>query len=257
MATDVSSSPTPSGPTRDHTFVLVHGAWHGGWCWRFVADRLTALGHRVFTPTLTGLGERRHLLDAVTSLDVPITDIVNLLEAEELEDVVLVGHSFGGLVIAGVADRLPRALRSLVFLDSMLVDNGQAAMDALPRAIVEERLKAIAASGRPLAMPIPSVGAMGIPEDHPRADWVRRRLTPHPLATYRTPFMLRNPVGNGLPRTYVHCVQPSYDPLAPVRERIRSQPGWNWEELASGHDAMVLHPDLLVDLLARLAERAA
>ncbi|CAB3762201.1 alpha/beta fold hydrolase [Paraburkholderia humisilvae] len=257
MPSEAPSSPAPSISEPSHTFVLIHGAWHGGWCWRFVADSLRAQGHRVFTPTLTGQGERHHLLSAATSLDVPITDIENLLEAEELEDVVLVGHSYGGLVAAGVADRRPNALRSLVFLDSLLVENGQAALDILPRDIVEARLKAITASGQPLAMPVPNLGAMGIPEDHPRADWVRRRLTPHPLATYRTPLVLRNPLGNGLPRTYVHCVQPSYEALAPIRERIRSLPGWDWEELASGHDAMVLHPDLLADLLVRLATRAA
>ncbi|CAB3746187.1 alpha/beta fold hydrolase [Paraburkholderia solisilvae] len=257
MNTRTSSSRTHAGSAHGHTFVLIHGASHGGWCWRFVVDTLRAQGHRVFAPTLTGQGERHHLLSAATSLDVPIADIENLLEAEELDDVVLVGHSYGGLVAAGVADRCPAALRSLVFLDSPLVENGECAMDILPREIVEERMKAIAASGQPLAMPVPSVGAMGIPDDHPHADWVRRRLTPHPLATYRTPLTLRHPLGNGLPRTYVHCTQPSYETLARVRERIRSLPGWNWEELASGHDAMVLHPDLLADLLIRIAARAA
>ncbi|MFC0397683.1 alpha/beta fold hydrolase [Paraburkholderia rhizosphaerae] len=257
MSSEASSSHTPSGPDRSHTFVLIHGAWHGGWCWRYVANALRAQGHQVFTPTLTGHGERRHLLSAATSVDVPITDIVNLLEAEELADVVLVGHSYGGLVAAGVADRRPDVLRSLVFLDSLLVESGQAALDILPRDLVEARLKAIAASGQPLLMPVPSVAAMGIPDDHPRADWVRRRLTPHPLATYNTPLVLRYPLGNGLPRTYVHCAQPSYEVLAPVRERIRALPGWHWEELASGHDAMVLDPELLADLLVRLATRDA
>jgi pimeloyl-ACP methyl ester carboxylesterase len=258
MVTEVLSSHTQqSGLAQRHTFVLIHGASHGGWCWRFVVEWLAAQGHRVFAPTLTGLGERHHLLDAVTSLDMPITDVENLLETEELEDVVLVGHSFGGLVAAGVADRRPGALRSLVFLDSLLVDNGQSAMDILPADIVEARMQAINASGRPLEMPVPDVSAMGIPDDHPRAAWVRRRLTPHPLATYRTPLTLRYPLGNGLPCTYVHCVQPSYETLAPVRQWVRSLVGWNWETLASGHDAMVLDPDLLADFLVRLAARSA
>jgi pimeloyl-ACP methyl ester carboxylesterase len=257
MSTALPSSHTQSEPEQSHTFVLIHGASHGGWCWRFVADALRAQGHRVFTPTLTGQGERRHLLNAVTSLDVPITDIENLLEAEELEDVVLVGHSYGGLVASGVADRRPGALRLLVFLDSLLVESGKTAMDILPRHIVEERMARIEESGRPLEMQPPTLSAMGIPDDHPRAAWVRRRVTPHPLATYRTPLTLRNPIGNGLPCTYVHCTQPSYDTLAPVRAWVRSLEGWHWEELASGHDAMVLDPDLLADLLVRLALRTA
>lgn len=239
------------------TFVLIHGAWHGGWCWRFVSERLVARGHRVFTPTLTGQGERRHLVGAVTSLDVAITDIENLIEAEELNDVVLVGHSYGGLVASGVADRKQDALRALVFLDSLLVENGESAFDVLPRTVVDERLAAVSASGQTLAMPVPEgLGGTGIPDDHPLAPWVRRRLTPHPLATYRTPLTLHHPLGNGLPCTYVHCAKPSYDTLAPVRERVRQKSGWGWETLDSGHDAMVLDPDLLVALLERLAAAA-
>ncbi|TDV11461.1 alpha/beta fold hydrolase [Paraburkholderia caballeronis] len=245
---------TPDTRPSPATFVLIHGAWHGGWCWRFVSERLVARGHRVFAPTLTGQGERRHLLNAVTSLDVPVADIENLIEAEELDDVVLVGHSYGGLIASGVADRKPDALRALVFLDSLLVENGEAAMDVLPRAVAEERLAAVAASGQTLAMPVPDgLGGTGIPDDHPLAPWVRRRLTPHPLATYQTPLALRFPIGNGLPCTYVHCANPSYDTLAPVRERVRQKPGWHWETLDTGHDAMVLDPDLLVALLERLA----
>jgi pimeloyl-ACP methyl ester carboxylesterase len=249
MATDMA----PIVAQAPATFVLIHGAWHGGWCWRSVLERLRAKGHRAFAPTLTGLGERRHLLEAVTSLDVPIADIENLIEAEELDNVVLVGHSFGGLVASGVADRKPEALRALVFLDSLLVDNGQSAMDVLPPKVVEERLAAVSESGQTLAMPVPDLSGTGIPEDHPLAPWVRRRLTPHPLSTYRSALTLNSPLGNGLPRTYVHCTNPSYETLAPIRERIRPLAGWNWETLDTGHDAMILDPDLLVALLERLA----
>ena len=247
-----------TGTARPATFVLIHGAWHGGWCWRFAAERLRANGHSVFAPTLTGLGERRHLIGAVTSLDVSIADIENLLEAEELEDVVLVGHSFGGLVASGVADRKPAALRALVFLDSLLVESGESAMDVLPRNVVEERLAAVAGSGQNIAMPIPAnLAGTGIPEDHPLAGWVRRRQTPHPLSTYLSPLTLRHPLGNGVPTTYVHCANPSYETLALVRERVRARPGWQFETLDTGHDAMVLDPDRLVSLLERIAAETA
>jgi pimeloyl-ACP methyl ester carboxylesterase len=257
MAEQPATHKAPSAPGNPTTFVLIHGAWHGGWCWRFVSERLMARGHRVFAPTLTGLGERRHLLDAVTSLDVSIADIENLLEAEELNDVVLVGHSFGGLVASGVADRKPAALRALVFVDSLLVENGQSAMDVLPANVVEQRLTAVSNSGQTLAMPVSGLDGTGIPDDHPLADWVRRRLTPHPLSTYQSPLTLRFPLGNGLPCTYVHCTRPSYETLGPVRERIRALAGWNWAALDTGHDAMILDPDLLVALLERLALEAS
>ena len=244
----------PTHPDTARTFVLIHGAWHGGWCWRFVAERLVARGHRVFAPSLTGLGDRRHLVEAASSLDVHIRDIENLMESEELDDAVLVGHSFGGLVASGVADKRPDAIRALVFLDSLLVGNGQTAFDVLPPAVVKDRMDAVNESGQTLAMPVNGLAGTGIPDDHPLAGWVRRRLTPHPLATYRTPLALTHPLGNGLPCTYVHCANPSYDTLAPVRERVRTLPGWQWETLDTGHDAMVLDPDLLVEQLERLAQ---
>ncbi|MDR5781051.1 alpha/beta hydrolase [Caballeronia sp. LZ065] len=249
-----TSTPSDSSAaSRPVNFVLIHGAWHGGWVWRTVADDLNARGHRAIAPTLTGLGERRHLIASATSLDVNVDDIVNVIEAEELRDVVLVGHSYGGLVASGVADRVPHALRSLIFLDSLLVENGQTAFDVLPASVIEERMESVRTSGQSLGMPVNGLKGTGIPEDHPCAAWVRRRLTPHPLSTYTTPLRLDHPLGNGLPCTYVHCANPSYDTLAGVRERVRSRSGWQWESIDTGHDAMVLAPELLTDLLERLA----
>src|ERR1700678_102881 len=117
--------------TTAQTFVLVHGAWHGGWCWSRVADRLRAAGHRVFTPTQTGLGERKHLLSKDITLDTFTTDIVNVIEAEELSDIILVGHSFGGNAISGVADVMPERIRHLVYLDSLVVEGDKSPFDGL------------------------------------------------------------------------------------------------------------------------------
>ena len=122
--------------------MLVHGAWHGGWCWSRVADRLRSAGHRVFTPTQTGLGERKHLLSKDITLDTFTTDIVNVIEAEELSDVILVGHSFGGNAISGTADAIPGKIRHLVYLDSLMVEGGKAPFDNLPPDIVAARRKA-------------------------------------------------------------------------------------------------------------------
>src|ERR1700749_3887557 len=119
------------------TFVLVHGAWHGGWCWRRVADQLRAGGHTVFTPTLTGLGERSHLLRAGIDLKTHITDGVNVMKWESLSDVVLCGHSYGGMVISGVAEQMAPAIRSIVFLDAFVPRNGEAIRDVTGPAIHE------------------------------------------------------------------------------------------------------------------------
>src|SRR5260221_1599406 len=125
--------------TAAQTFVLVHGAWHGGWCWSRVADRLRAAGHEVFTPTQTGLGERKHLLSKDITLDTFTGDIVNVIEVEELSSVVLVGHSFGGLAISGVADAMPDRIRHLVYLDSLMAEGGRSPFYSLPPDVVAAR----------------------------------------------------------------------------------------------------------------------
>jgi pimeloyl-ACP methyl ester carboxylesterase len=242
-----------AGGGARRSFVLVHGAWHGGWCWRDVADLLRAGGHRVTTPTQTGLGERRHLMSRDITLDTFVADILNHIEAEELEDVVLVGHSHAGGVISGVADRIPARLRQLVYLDAAIPERGRSAFGMLPEEIVAARRKLVAEQGQGVFIPAPPVTAFGIPEDHPQAAWVARRLTPHPVGTYESPLVLANPVGNGLPCTYIACTAPLYAPIESTRRWVRQQAGWRWLEIASGHDAMVLHPAELSAMLMRLA----
>jgi pimeloyl-ACP methyl ester carboxylesterase len=121
-----------SAQTGGKTFVLVHGAWHGGWCWRRVADQLQGKGHKVYAPTLTGLGERSHLMSALITLDTHITDVVNVIMWEDLDNIVLVGHSYAGFVISGVAERAQRSIDSIVFVDAFLPDNGQRVIDLRP-----------------------------------------------------------------------------------------------------------------------------
>lgn len=182
------------------TFVLVHGAWHGGWCWREVADLLRSRGHRVFTPTQTGLGERRHLMSRDITLDTFIEDIANVLLLEDLHEVVLVGHSFGGIAITGVADRMPERLARLIYLDSMLLAPGQSPFDTLEADVVEGRLKAAAESSGGLSLPPSSLKGLGIFREEDAAK-VAGRLTPHPLSTYQSKLVLTNPPGNGVPLT--------------------------------------------------------
>jgi pimeloyl-ACP methyl ester carboxylesterase len=239
--------------TSGQTFVLVHGAWHGGWCWVRVADRLRALGHRAFTPTQTGVGERKHLLSKDITLDTFTKDIVNLVEAEELSNVVLAGHSFGGLAISGVADQLPDRVRRLVYLDSLIVEGGKSPFDVLPPDVVAARRKAAQESSGGISLPVPPPSAFGV-TDAKDGEWLKRRMTPHPLGTYESKLDIKGPVGNNLPRTYVACTNPIYPALEGVRQWVKAQQGWHWQELASGHDAMVIEPEKLTQLL--LAETA-
>lgn len=234
--------------------VLVHGAWHGGWCWRAVAGRLRAAGHAVYAPTLTGLGERAHLLRDDTGLATHIDDVCALLRCEELEDVLLVGHSFAGLVISGVADRMPQHLRRLVYLDALVVDAGRSALSAFPAEVQRERARTIDAEG--LRMAIPSPEKFGV-TDPAHVAWLQRRLTPHPLKAYTDPLTLQHRLGNGLPRTYIAVTDPWYAPLAAIRAAVRAQPDWDWRELAAGHDAMLTSPEALAALLDELARAGA
>jgi pimeloyl-ACP methyl ester carboxylesterase len=234
--------------TTPQTFVLVHGAWHGGWCWSRVADRLRTAGHQVFTPTQTGLGERKHLLSKDITLDTFTTDIGNVIEAEELSNVVLVGHSFGGLAISGVADTMPDRIRHLVYLDSLMVEGGKRPFDSLPPDVVAARLKAAEETSGGLSLPTPPPSAFGI-SDARDTEWVKRRLTPHPLGTYTSTLNIKGPVGNNLPRTYIACTNPAYAALERSHNWVKAQPGWRWAEIATGHDAMVMAPEELSRML--------
>jgi pimeloyl-ACP methyl ester carboxylesterase len=234
-------------------YVLVHGAFHGGWCWRRVADRLETAGMRVFTPTLSGLGERAHLLGPNIGFSTLVNDIAGVIETEELDHVILVGHSFGGAVITGVADRIPERLRQLVYLDAIVPLPGQSAIDQLPREIAELRIKLAHESSGGLSIPIPTGDIFDLPAGADR-DWIARRITPHPLATYTDLIFLNGQVGNGLPCSYIRCTDPVYAAVQPSYERIKSESRWTLLDITAGHDAMVTAPGPLAELLLRLAQ---
>ncbi len=221
--------------------VLVHGSWFGGWCWRRVEDRLRAQGFRVFSPTMTGVGERRHLLGPDITLETWITDIVQVLEAEELQDVVLVGHSFGGRVVTAVADRVPDRVRSVVFLDSALAQSGQSLMDQLGP---EERAKRLASSEPSGGLSLPPLTALqlGVIDPQDQA-WVDRRVTPQPLGTNTSPLTYRGAIGAGRPVTFVEFTDPSFLVSARAAAFARSNPGWEVTTVPTGHCGMITAPD--------------
>lgn len=226
---------------RPKTFVLVHGGFGGGWVWRRVADLLEKRGHKVFTPTLTGVGERSHLLSAGVTLSTHVADIVNVIKWERLQDVVLVGHSYGGFVITGVAEQVRPAIASIVFLDAFVPENGQALADVgtLPSipAAIEKREIAVAA---------PPAAVFNVNEAD-RA-WVDAMSTPHPLATFTDKVRetgARERIGR---KVYVAAVPPLAQ-LAGVHEKFRSRSGWRTYEVPSGHFVMIDMPERLTEIL--------
>jgi pimeloyl-ACP methyl ester carboxylesterase len=233
------------------TFVLLHGAFHGGWCWPRVAEPLRAAGHRVFTPTLTGLGERSHLISRHITLDVMVNDLVNVFEFEELNDVVLVAHSFAGVIATGAASRLRSRIRHLVLLDSLLVlQSGQSPFDAVPPEAATERRKQAQATSGGLSIPVPLPAAFGV-TDPLDAAWLNAKCTPHPLSTYESPLHFEGEPCAGLPVSYV-AVTPYYGSTAAAREHARSRADWRYVEIEAGHDAMITSPQRVLDLLFSL-----
>jgi pimeloyl-ACP methyl ester carboxylesterase len=236
--------------TGGKTFVLVHGAWGGGWVWRRVTDRLTAKGYKVFTPTMTGLGERSHLLDAKINLATHITDIVNVIKWEGLTDIVLVGHSYGGFVITGVAEQMQPTISSIVFLDAFMPENGQAVVDTQPT----------------LAAPIAAAaqnGDLGIKpftfrvNENDRA-WLDALHTPQPLATLTQKAIVTGARDRISTKTYIRAKgfpnsQVSNSPFDKYEAQVANTAGWHVHELPCGHFVMLDMPDELTALLVAAA----
>jgi pimeloyl-ACP methyl ester carboxylesterase len=224
------------------TYVTVHGAWDGAWFWRSVVRHLQAAGHEIFATTLTGSGERAHLASPAVDLATHITDVVNILRYEDLHDVVLVGHSYGGMVITGVAEQIPERLQRLVYLDAFVPLNGQALADLFPPEVVawlEERAQTVGDGWR-------------IPHDPPDAD----RRTDFPVAALRQPLVVTNPVAARVPRTYIACLESRGVPLFAhfTEAAARAQrEGWDYHELPTGHVPMQTMPMELAEMLGSLA----
>ena len=232
-----------------HTFVLVHGAWHGGWCWQRVADRLRGGGHTVFTPTLTGLGERSHLLNGGVGLATHIADVVNVIAWEQLEDVVLCGHSYGGFIISGVAEKKASVIRSIVFLDAFLPRDGES-VQQLTGQSVRDAIAAGQARGD-VSIPVRSAEAFGVnPAD--RA-WVDRLCVPQPLATFTDNIKLAGAVDRIARKTYVRATTYANPGFDRALATVKANPAWRCHEVASGHDVMVDQPERLCEILLEAA----
>ena len=228
------------------TFVLVHGSWHGGWCWQKLTPLLAAAGHCVLTPTLTGCGPNVHMVGKGVDLETHIKDIANLMFYDDLDDVILVGHSYAGMIIGTAAMRSAPRVRALVYLDAYVIEPGKTGFDLWS----PERLaaaKAAMARGEMFRPPF-EPEMLGI-TDPRMAEWLRTRLTPHPLATYDQPIEDDNTANARLPKLYIACTQGPTAPIfASTVERVRAK-GWDVSELATGHNAMMLEPEKLAGIL--------
>jgi pimeloyl-ACP methyl ester carboxylesterase len=236
--------------TADTSFVLVHGSWAGGWAWRRILALLRAAGFEAHAPTLTGVGERAHLLSPTIRLSTHVQDVIGLITTLELQRVVLVGHSYAGMVITGVADRLqqshPGLLSSLVYLDAITPHPGECWSSQHSAQTIAQRLASGAASND-LSFDPPDASVFGL--SGADRDWVNRRQTPQPMALYQDPLNFDAARLANLPRTFIDCHQPALATIDVMRQRVRAEPGWNVVELATGHYPMLSAPEALSKLL--------
>jgi pimeloyl-ACP methyl ester carboxylesterase len=230
-------------------FVLVHGAWHGGWCWDRVAPLLRAAGHEVHAPTLTGLSERAHLLSPTVGLETHVEDVVRLIDVLGLRDIVLVGHSYAGQVVTAVADRRPDAIARRIHLDAFVGEDGETAVSLQPEEVARHWAESAAEAGFGWLVPVRRLEVLGV-TDQEDLDWLSPRLTPHPWKTYTDPLRLTG-AAERVPAAFVECVE-WMRVFRSQADRARAK-GWPVHELATGHEAMVTAPKQLADLLDELA----
>ncbi len=243
-------------------FVLVHGAWHGAWSWSRVLPHLRVLGHTAHAVTLTGVGERAHLLSREITLETHIADVVQLIEAEELQDVILAVHSYAGMIGTAVADRMPQRLKHLVYVDACIPEPGESWSSRHKPDTKQARLDAAKAHPlNALVPPDPAIfGLVGA--DHA---WVQRRQTPHPMGPYTHALNFSAERVASVPRTFVDCTTPPLATIDSIRSRVRDVNFWGglWHKgsggahiavMETGHDPMVSAPFALVQILLKTAE---
>ena len=231
-------------------YVCLPGAWMGAWSWQFVVERLRAAGHDASALPFRGVGERAAELSPACDNDLYQSDTIAALEAEDLREIVLVGHSFGSLIAQLVADRVPERVAHLVIIDGGITQDGQSIFGRIPQEIAAKRRKLVQVVNGTEVLPFAPVGSLII-DDPKLAAWTHRQLTPHPLACYTKPITLHNPAGNGRPMTYIACTKPRYPVSAGMHEKVQAMPHIRFRAIEAGHNCIISAPDLVArELLA-------
>jgi pimeloyl-ACP methyl ester carboxylesterase len=242
LTTGASDADAQTRAAKPVTFVVAHGAWSSGWAWKKMHPLMTARGHRLFTPSYTGLGERAHLANPDINLDTHITDVVNVLVYEDLRDIVLIGHSYGGVVATGVADRARDRIRRLIYLDAFVPNDGQSFFELTGQG---QQMRTAAVDGWRVPPNPP-------PPDTPKEDlaWIAERRMHHPIKTLEQTFTLtQGPLT--LPRDYILCTKS--DAFKTYAQRAKAA-GWTVHELDSSHNPHITVPRQLADLLERIVQ---
>jgi pimeloyl-ACP methyl ester carboxylesterase len=230
------------------TFLVCHGAWGGGWSWKKMHPLMQAAGNRLVTPTYTGLGERAHLASPAIDLDTHIQDVLNVIHYEDLRDIVLLGHSYGGMVATGVADRARDRITKLIYLDAFVPDDGQCLLDFVPES-ERQRMRDVAKSGDGWRVPPNPTPPDTPPED---IDWLNARRVPMPIKCFETPLKFCGGVLT-LPRSYIYAtrITPA-DTFGPFAARTKSEPGWRYVEIDASHSPAVTAPERLMAVLEKI-----
>ena len=235
------------------TYMLVHGGGHGGWCYQRVARILRSAGHEVYTPTMTGLGERAHLLDEKVDLDRHIEDVAAVLHYEDLADVILVGHSYGGMVVTGVADRVAERVGRLVYLDAATPINGQSLVDVAGPVIEAVRpFGRVVREMELVLLPAPDAGVLYGVSDVTDLAWMAERLTGHPWKCFAQPLKLTNEAALwAIPQYHIVCTSTLATRDAGLMDKARAE-GRLWD-IDTGHDLMIIEPQKVADALLQVA----
>jgi pimeloyl-ACP methyl ester carboxylesterase len=245
----ISGAPTIAHAADQKTFVLVHGASAGGWCYRQAADLLEKRGHKVFAPTLTGLGERSHLMSGSINLDTHIADVVNVIKWEGLENIVLVGHSYGGWVISGVAEQTLPAISSIVYLDAFMPEDGQKGLDMnseRSRAEIAEALK----RGE-VSRPAPPPTVWNVAEKNHA--WWNAKATAQPIGVALQPIKLTGARERVAKKTYIRATGYENPNFEAAYQKRKADPSWRTYTVPCGHEVMMDMPERLVEILQEVA----
>lgn len=235
------------------TFVLLHGGWHGGWCWRKLAQQLRQKGHEVFAPTFTGMGEREHLFTPEVGLSTHVQDVLNVIRFERLSAIILVGHSYGGAIMTLVADQIASQVAALVYVDAIIPEHGVPGWDGFPeQRRIDMQLGAQTLGGHRVPAPDPSVWGITADED---LAWLRACCTPHPLKTMHDVPNLGQAWKRVPTKHYILAGKHINPRFQAYFDAVKGEPDWTTEIIEGSHDLMVTHSQQLSVALNHISEK--